>query len=817
MKARIHLLILAWLPIVLAGAASGSTPLFRAIREGTAAAVRPLLKGSPDLAARDEFGDTPLMAAAMNANVEVLSLLIKAGADVNATNAMGATPLMRAATFEDKARLLLSHGAQVNAVSTLGNTPLILAARRVGNARTVKLLLDAGANPNAANVFGATPLMAAVAAEDLESVRLLLNAGADAAAKPHMDVDGVIWGGGRTPLMWAAFEGNLGLMQLLLSKGAKLDDLVVLGNPLIQAAWGGQVGAARALLDAGAPVNQRDLVANYSPLHWAASSERSSPALAELLIARGADVHAEGGQPVDNFLGATETPLSLARKRGDTPIVQALLKAGAKDAARSAQPSKRLEESTAMKGGRTIPEVIQRALPLLTKTAEESFASYVRHASRQQCVSCHQQQLPLMALSLAHSRQFATDRQVTRHQLELLKQSVGEWSITPHDSRFTAMEVALQTTFHPEASIMEGYTAMAFRLEQEPPSKRTDAIVHQLATLQLQDGHWRWNLPRPPIQASDITATAMAVEAIQDFLIPGRRAELESRVSRARTWLAKARAETNEERVHQILGLARAGEKAASLRKLADALIQLQRADGGWGQLAGLDSDAYATGQSLYALLEGAQLPANHDAIRRGLDYLCRTQRADGSWYVRSRSHPFQPPMESGFPHGKDSWISCTGTSWAVLALCRSIDPSKPLSPLPAVADTASKAAPSNPVAAVRIAAGVEFVRDIQPLLERSCAACHSGPRPKGGFLVTERAALLRGGARGEPVVVPGNPVASPLMRFVQDQVEDLEMPPTAKRDKFPGFTQDDLAKLAGWIAQGAEWPQGVVLHPPVQ
>lgn len=813
MKTRLPLLILVWLPAVLAGVASGASPLFKAIREGTPAAVRPLLKGSPDFAARDEFGDTPLMAAAQTAPVEVLSLLIKAGADVNATNATGATPLMRAATFEEKARLLLAQGARVNVVSTLGNTPLILAARKVGNARTVKLLLDAGAHPNAANVFGATPLMAAVAAEDMDSVRLLLNAGADVSAKPGMDVDGVIWGGGRTPLMWAAFNGNVPMIQLLLSKGAKVDDLVVLGSPLVQAAWAGQVGAAQALLDAGAPVNQRDLVANYSPLHWAASAEVASPALTELLIRRGGDVNAEGGQPVDNFLGATETPLSLARKRGDTPIVNALLKAGAREKERSSGRTKKDAQPSSLKGGRTIPEAIQRALPLLSKTSEESFAAYVRHASKQQCVSCHQQQLPLVALSLAHSRQFSTDRQVTRHQLELLKQSVGEWSVTSRDARFTGAEVAMETTFHPEPTIMEGYTAMAFRLENEPSSKRTDALVHQLSTMQLSDGHWRWNLPRPPIQASDITATAMAVEAIQGFMIPGRRAELESQVKRARAWLSKARAETNEERAHQILGLARAGEKPLSLCKLADALIQRQRADGGWGQLAGLESDAYATGQALYALLEGAQLASTHDAIRRGLDYLCRTQKPDGSWYVRSRSHPFQPPMESGFPHGKDSWISCTASSWAVIALCRSLDPSKPAPSLPDLATAVVQAAPSNSVTPA--VGAVDFVRDIKPLLERSCVACHSGPRPKGGFLVTERAAVLRGGARGEPAVLPGNPGASPLMRLVQDQVEDLEMPPTAKRDKFPGLTPDDLAKLAAWISQGAEWPQGVVVNPP--
>jgi len=36
---------------------------------------------------------------------------------------------------------------------------------------------------------------------------------------------------------------------------------------------------------------------------------------------------------------------------------------------------------------------------------------------------------------------------------------------------------------------------------------------------------------------------------------------------------------------------------------------------------------------------------------------------------VRTRSFPFQPYKESGFPHGKDQWISAAGTSWAAMAL----------------------------------------------------------------------------------------------------------------------------------------------------
>src|SRR6185436_7996100 len=159
----------------------------------------------------------------------------------------------------------------------------------------------------------------------------------------------------------------------------------------------------------------------------------------------------------------------------------------------------------------------------------------------------------------------ATDREATRHQVELVKRSFLVGHIAQGNEHHNILEVNLQTTFHPEPSISDGYTAMALLLEQEPASVETDSMIHQLATIQHADGHWSWNLPRPPIQASDITATALAVYTIRSFSIPARRQELESRVKRAREWLAKTQAETNEERVHQLLGLAWSGENSGAL------------------------------------------------------------------------------------------------------------------------------------------------------------------------------------------------------------------------------------------------------------
>ena len=65
----------------------------------------------------------------------------------------------------------------------------------------------------------------------------------------------------------------------------------------------------------------------------------------------------------------------------------------------------------------------------------------------------------------------------------------------------------------------------------------------------------------------------------------------------------------------------------------------------------------------------GAGMGSLDPAIERGLRFLLATQLEDGTWHVRRRAFPFQPTMNSGFPHGRDSWISAAATSWAVLAL----------------------------------------------------------------------------------------------------------------------------------------------------
>jgi len=98
-------------------------------------------------------------------------------------------------------------------------------------------------------------------------------------------------------------------------------------------------------------------------------------------------------------------------------------------------------------------------------------------------------------------------------------------------------------------------------------------------------------------------------------------------------------------------------------------LIRSQREDGGWGQTTDMASDAYATGTALVALHQAGGMATSDPVYQRGMLWLVQNQLEDGSWLVQSRSKPFQPYYESGFPHEKNQFISIAASGWATTAL----------------------------------------------------------------------------------------------------------------------------------------------------
>jgi squalene cyclase len=150
---------------------------------------------------------------------------------------------------------------------------------------------------------------------------------------------------------------------------------------------------------------------------------------------------------------------------------------------------------------------------------------------------------------------------------------------------------------------------------------------------------------------------------------------VKERIGKARTWLAKSRPADTEDSVFRLWGLNYAAAQIEVTKVAAKELLAAQRADGGWAQIDALPSDAYATGSALVALHEAGGLPTDDPAYRSAVAFLLRTQKDDGTWFVASRSRPFQPYFESGFPYGKDQFIAVAASGWAAAALALALPP----------------------------------------------------------------------------------------------------------------------------------------------
>ena len=161
------------------------------------------------------------------------------------------------------------------------------------------------------------------------------------------------------------------------------------------------------------------------------------------------------------------------------------------------------------------------------------------------------------------------------------------------------------------------------------------------------------------------------MRALQLYAPAAAKSEYDKAARRAAAWLATAPTRSNEDRAFKLLGLTWGRAAGGAIQKAGRALIAEQRPDGGWAQLPSMDSDAYATGQTLVALAESGAITPADPIYQRGVQFLLKTQCEDGSWLVRTRALPLQPLFDIGFPHGNDGWISAAATNWAAMALAR--------------------------------------------------------------------------------------------------------------------------------------------------
>jgi hypothetical protein len=204
-------------------------------------------------------------------------------------------------------------------------------------------------------------------------------------------------------------------------------------------------------------------------------------------------------------------------------------------------------------------------------------------------------------------------------------------------------------------------------------------IAEEIVKKQQPDGSWEFfaTLRRPPINESQTTDAAWIVMALQGTTgLDATRSQREA-LAKAVAWLDGAkRPEIHQDKVLKVILGVRAGTPREGLQTAIDGLLALQRADGGWSQtVPELKSDAFATGQTLYAL-SLAGFTAGRPEIRRGIDFLVATQKPDGSWPMTSRATPNGSPGSATLL----TPITCAASSWATLGLARLVPRGKPAS-----------------------------------------------------------------------------------------------------------------------------------------
>jgi ankyrin repeat protein len=606
-------------------AQSPATQGFAAIHASDVGALRSALANGMDRNARDEHGTPALMLAALYANADCLSLLLERGADPNASNEGGATALHWAVPDLAKVRLLVEKGANVNARSSdAGRTPLLVAASYPRSVDVLRLLLQNGADLKAKDKNGVHALGRAVEFSDLESVRFLVESGANVSDEA---------GYGEFGPLWAFARHDAKLAEYALSRGFKVPK-----EALYMASVRHRPELLEKLHAAGADVNARISFLKSTPLIAAAAAEQTHPDVMKWLLDKGADPNVES---IDG-----DRPLDWASYREEQSRIDVLKGYGAKHGARS-----RAASYPAPEGAPDARTALSRSATLLPRIGPVVFKN-------KGCISCHNQTLPMQAVMAALQKGIAVDEQMVNTNRRQILAFYKPFS-----------QEAMQGDQPPDNTLQIGYALMSLAAQHYPSDQITASLTHLIASLQRTDGSWlAEGVSRPPMEDGEISSTAVAVRGLTLYPLPGRRKELVETLNRARRWLLAIPANTGEERGMRLMGLA--WTKAS--RKDLDAAVReirlRQRADGGWSQLDYRTSDAYATGISLYALHE-AGLPVTAEAYRKGVAYLLKNQYADGSWLVKTRAYPVQPFFESGFPFGPHQWISAAGTSWASIAL----------------------------------------------------------------------------------------------------------------------------------------------------
>ncbi|HFD92838.1 MAG TPA: hypothetical protein ENJ22_06070 [Gammaproteobacteria bacterium] len=293
----------------------GTTALMNAAASGHLDNVKYLIDAGAQINRTNHDGESALVYAIKFGHKDIVDYLLKNGADANiydqdeitANNRF--TPLMIAAeygfTTPDDAtivRRLLAHGADPKVHRNNGDTALSIAEKN-RNEAIVDELEKHGARDETpyAGLTAEDALLKAIKMDDVAKVRELLDTAADSNYRETLT--------GVTPLLMASYYGNPGVVNMLVEKGADIDDVP----------WGLTEQRINA---SSVPVNDRELmrIASRGDTALITAIRRGHTRSALLLLDHGADVL----QPNRK----AETPGYFAARKGNAAVMRSLLDKG---------------------------------------------------------------------------------------------------------------------------------------------------------------------------------------------------------------------------------------------------------------------------------------------------------------------------------------------------------------------------------------------------------------------------------------------------------------------------------------------------------
>ncbi|WQF77225.1 Putative ankyrin repeat-containing domain superfamily [Colletotrichum destructivum] len=294
------------------------TPLVAAVQNYRFNAIEKLLEFGADLELRLQNGRTALHVAISMRSTPMTEFLSDQGAYLDRrVNEHTALTYAIATACPDIAEVLIDAGADVDLPSSKGNFPL-LAAAAAGDLLTMKLLLSRGAKYDAAGSEGYLPIHMAAHKNRVEVLQLLFKAGSPIDPTTEH---------GETPLTIAMHLGCFEAAQFLIEVGADVNHSAPGAERIIcQALKAGNTRIAMALIRGGADLTT-PLLRNTSmtPLHLAAHYGQND-VLATMVSA---------GVDLDTRTWPGFTPLFSAVKAGHLATVRLLVTAGAYLRARS--------------------------------------------------------------------------------------------------------------------------------------------------------------------------------------------------------------------------------------------------------------------------------------------------------------------------------------------------------------------------------------------------------------------------------------------------------------------------------------------------